>query len=84
MRDMDPEVANSCNGGVRIPTHPQNFHPKCVMPKGCVGTEIEQRLREQPDNDCPKLRPFPWTRINPTLLMMVCYTCRQEPSITVL
>jgi hypothetical protein len=65
---MEPEVSNSSNqaalpleGGANHPTN-QTFNPKCALPTICAATKIEQRLRERPPNDWPKLRSILWTR----------------------
>jgi hypothetical protein len=52
-------------GQVMTATHPQTFPQKCVLPIGCIGTEIEQRLGKWPTIDCPNLRPFPLAKTNP-------------------
>jgi hypothetical protein len=31
---LPPELGRTHSGGIRIPTHPQNFRPKFVLSKG--------------------------------------------------
>ena len=50
-------------GDTNPPT--KTFDPKFVLPTRYAGIKMEQRLREQPTSDWPKLKPIPWTRTNP-------------------
>lgn len=54
------------------------FSQKCIT--RVADPKREQRWREWPTNDCPKLRPTPWARINPWLSMIFCYTFEAPPS----
>jgi hypothetical protein len=63
------------------PTH-KVFNPKLVLPTSCSGIKMEQRLREQTMNDWLNLTPIAWVKPL-TLLMILCYACKQKPSIPV-
>jgi hypothetical protein len=43
--------------------------------------DVHGPIREWPTRDWPNLRLIPWESSPMTLLMVFCYTCRQEPSI---
>jgi hypothetical protein len=65
------------------PIH-KTFDPKFVLPIRCAGIKTEQRLRKWLTNDWPNLGLIPIReRHLLTLLIRLCYACRQEPSITV-
>jgi hypothetical protein len=62
---METEVAPSCSQaglpveGEGTSTHPQNLQPKMHPTFKIHMIKMEQRLKEQPKNDCPNLRPNP-------------------------
>jgi hypothetical protein len=68
---METEVATSCSqagfpekgGDINLPT--KTFNLKFVLPTRCAGIKMVQRIREQPTNDCPNLRPISCGRANP-------------------
>jgi hypothetical protein len=80
-----PPPQESCpiSRGGGASTHPQNLEPRICLAYRSAGTKMEQRLRTQPTNDCSNLRPIPWQSQPLTLLMILCYACRQEPSLSV-
>ena len=84
---MEPEVDTSCSqassGGKWTPTHPENLYPEicpdCKASRDNDGAEIESldnqwlaQLETHPMGESQLL----------TLLMILCCTCRQEPSTT--
>jgi len=89
--DMETEVAMSCSQaklpverGRHEPTH-KNFNPKFALPTRCTeitdGAVIEAMAKQW----LARLETYPMGESQPPiLLMMLCYACRQEPSITVL
>ena len=88
---IESEIVTFCSqaglsverGGYQ-PTH-KTFNPKFVLATRCAGIKIEKRLKKWPTNDWPSLRPLHGKKNQTlTLLMILCYTCRQEPSITVI
>ena len=64
-RPLSPTIISGRRGAS---THPQNLPPKNVLPTRYAGIKMEQRLREQPTNDWPNLRPIPRERANLTLI----------------
>ena len=68
--------------GVRHQSTQKTFISKFVMPTRWTAIKMEQILRELPTNDGPSLRTI-WESQALTLLVIVCYVCGQEPSITV-
>ena len=87
--DMEPEEATSCSqAGTPVelqehqPTH-ETFNLKFTLSRKNAG--MEQRLGKWPTNNPPNLRPILLEKHQSlTLLMILCYACRQESSITVL
>jgi hypothetical protein len=52
----------------------KTFKPKFALPTRWARIKMEQRLREQPTNDCPNLRPIPWESANPLTQLMIWYS----------
>jgi hypothetical protein len=70
-RDTETEVATFCSqaglpeeGGGQQSIH-KTFNAKSVLPKRYAGVKIDQRLGEQPTNDCPNLRLIPCEKASP-------------------
>jgi hypothetical protein len=64
MGNMETEVANSCSqvglpgeGGGHQLAH-KSSNPKFVLPTKCAKIKMEQRLKKQPINNWPNLRPI--------------------------
>jgi hypothetical protein len=51
-------------GGRHQPTH-KTFNPKLVLLTRQKEIKTEQKLRGQPTNDWPSLRPIPCERVHP-------------------
>jgi hypothetical protein len=91
--DMEPVEATSCSqarnpiGAIETPTHPQNLQSKMYPVYKKCRHGGWNRLSEWPTNNWPNVR----VRANPmgkhqslTLLMILCYVCRQESSMAIL
>jgi hypothetical protein len=79
---MEPKEATSCRD--RTSTHLQNFPPKFVLSTRNAGTMMS-RDRETKQSITIQLETHPMDKHQfLTLLMVLCYACRQEHSVTVL
>ena len=83
--DTEPDCSiprKNSSGGIRTPTNKQNFKPKiCPLYKKYNDKE-GPRTERMANNNQPKLRHGKHQSL--TLLMILCYACNQESSITVL
>jgi hypothetical protein len=85
--DIETEVATSCSqsrllveGWGQQHTH-KTFNPKFVLPTRCTGIKMEQRLKNSQPMTA-QLETHPKGENQP-LTLILCYACREEPSITV-
>jgi hypothetical protein len=85
------ELAISCDQrrlpmeGLWYQTSHRTFNPQSVLLTRCTGVKLERNLRKWPTNGWIQLETHDMRGSPPlTLLMILCYTCRQEPSITII
>lgn len=86
--DIETEVATTCiqerppEDGRGHQYSNKIFNPKFILPTRCSGIKMEKRLRAQPMTPLLEIHSV-WLSQLLTLLMTVCYVCRQEPNITI-